>query len=750
MGSEATNYMDSQMDNSHSHMTSSSIVDSTQLGLIPRFLNDIFSSLQKRKMESEPMTATSIPSSGSQLVQCTVSASFLEVYGEEIHDLLDDDDEMDGGSDGKPASLPIREDGNGGVIVVGLKCKPIESTQDALRVLQTGTLRRTTASTLMNDTSSRSHAVFTIYLHQTVRDGGRATDDTSSKNSVDVAITSRFTFVDLAGSERMKKTGAEGERAREGIEINKGLLALGNVINALADDDRLTKGEKVAHVPYRHSKLTRLLQDALGGNSQTLFLACVSPSDTNSNETVSTLKYANRARNIKNAPKKNVDAAFAELQRLLTINHILKCELVKHKFTLSSSGNQDSDVVGIAPDELLQRKDVQDYLSTVLEKAGVNTTNMDVVSSGRRLQFGVDPSSIDTQSSQKMLHQEIPITNSSTNMREVLSASNINNGAHRSTLFDEIDGALMEINPEEDMALLDKLIELQQQDQEFDKEQTNDFNEIDEVRGQIEEKEGLLQQLRENLKIYHNMKEKYEALMVEVQTLEIEKAHLAAELERAQIDPTKGCSKSIRKKLETVELSLSRAREETKKHQALYRKAEQDANRCRELEQKIAVLKHDHVALMKRQRESAGKHREFVEAKKREIESLKRNERKNGQKVSKLEAEVQKHKANLTKRNNYCEKLSEKLKQTENHLMSLLHAKKQYRNGYSRKSRIMEIETQLSEDSSCPLQALTADGFAPPSDEITSLKFLLKRMVSDRVVSSSILFSVLYCIFPLM
>mmetsp|Transcript_39711 Transcript_39711/g.58002 ORF Transcript_39711/g.58002 Transcript_39711/m.58002 type:complete len:92 (+) Transcript_39711:123-398(+) len=91
----------------------------------------------------------------------------------------------------------------------------------------------------------------------------------------------------------MKKTGAEGERAREGIKTNEGLLALGNVINALADDQRLAKNEKV-HVPYRQSKLTRLLHDALGGNSQTLFLACVSPSDTNASETLSTLQYANR------------------------------------------------------------------------------------------------------------------------------------------------------------------------------------------------------------------------------------------------------------------------------------------------------------------------------------------------------------------------------------------------------------------------------------------------------------------------
>ncbi|NXU89033.1 KI21B protein, partial [Xiphorhynchus elegans] len=108
-------------------------------------------------------------------------------------------------------------------------------------------------------------------------------------------LTAKFHFVDLAGSERLKRTGATGERAKEGISINCGLLALGNVISALGDQSK-----KVVHVPYRDSKLTRLLQDSLGGNSQTIMIACVSPSDRDFMETLNTLKYANRARNIKN------------------------------------------------------------------------------------------------------------------------------------------------------------------------------------------------------------------------------------------------------------------------------------------------------------------------------------------------------------------------------------------------------------------------------------------------------------------
>jgi hypothetical protein len=177
-------------------------------------------------------------------------------------------------------------------------------------------LCRTTGSTDMNASSSRSHAIFTIILKQeawtpeTYADNILATGNAeifnpaTSPNGSWTSFNSKFHFVDLAGSERLKRTNAAGGRKKEGISINQGLLSLGNVISALGDENR-----KSSYVPFRDSKLTRLLQDSLGGNSQTLvnfnsliikMLACVSPSNTNYGETISTLQYANRARNIKN------------------------------------------------------------------------------------------------------------------------------------------------------------------------------------------------------------------------------------------------------------------------------------------------------------------------------------------------------------------------------------------------------------------------------------------------------------------
>jgi hypothetical protein len=171
-----------------------------------------------------------------------------------------------------------------------------------------GSRNRITASTAMNAGSSRSHAVYTIKLKQVVQ-SSESEDDTSE-------MTSKLTFVDLAGSERIKRTGAEGQRMKEGIQINSGLFNLGQVINGLADDQRIKHGNKAAHIPYRNSKLTHLLKDALGGNSKTLFLACVSPAECNESETYSTLSYARQARNIQNKPVVNMDKHQLEVKKL--------------------------------------------------------------------------------------------------------------------------------------------------------------------------------------------------------------------------------------------------------------------------------------------------------------------------------------------------------------------------------------------------------------------------------------------------
>jgi hypothetical protein len=147
-------------------------------------------------------------------------------------------------------------------------------------------------------------------------EGSRESERKDSDKSADVVEQevrrSKFAFVDLAGSERAKRTGAQGHLLKEGIDINKGLLALGNVISALGDDQK--KGK--VFVPYRDSKLTRMLQDSLGGNSKTLMICCVSPASVNYNESLNALRYANRARNIKNKPVVNRDPTMVLIDQL--------------------------------------------------------------------------------------------------------------------------------------------------------------------------------------------------------------------------------------------------------------------------------------------------------------------------------------------------------------------------------------------------------------------------------------------------
>ena len=200
----------------------------------------------------------------------------------------------------------------------------------------------------MNDQSSRSHAIFTLYVQQqrmskVENPFGPDTEalDNSRPGGDDFEmLTAKFHFVDLAGSERLKRTGATGDRAKEGISINCGLLALGNVISALGDESR-----RALHVPYRDSKLTRLLQDSLGGNSRTLMIACVSPSDRDFMETLNTMKYANRARNIKNKVTANQDKTSRTIMVLRQEIQNLQLELMEYR--------QGKRVIGVDGEESL-------------------------------------------------------------------------------------------------------------------------------------------------------------------------------------------------------------------------------------------------------------------------------------------------------------------------------------------------------------------------------------------------------------
>ncbi|KAI9270989.1 hypothetical protein EDC94DRAFT_596739 [Helicostylum pulchrum] len=299
-----------------------------------------------------PITTT-IPSGNDKTTRYSVHVSFIEIYNEELIDLLNP------APPHERTPVTIREDTKGHIIWTGLKEVPVSNTEDVLRYLQLGTENRATGSTDMNAKSSRSHAIFSVTLkqekwvsspsasnkpvptksittrHSTLnvkaligqmeKQAGSVTPPADDEQGDWMVVNSKFHFVDLAGSERLKRTAAEGDRRKEGININAGLLALGNVISALSDPSK-----KSTHVPYRDSKLTRLLQDSLGGNSTTLMIACISPAEINLTETINTIKYAYRARNIRNKTERNETEEWMtsdNLDHLRTIISKLKAEV---------------------------------------------------------------------------------------------------------------------------------------------------------------------------------------------------------------------------------------------------------------------------------------------------------------------------------------------------------------------------------------------------------------------------------------
>ena len=258
-----------------------------QPGLIPRTCEDLFQRIE---------------SSISPHISYSVRVSYFEVYNEHVRDLLAPPSHT---ADKHPNYLKIRESPTEGPYIKDLTDLSVKNYAELLRYMRIGDSNRTIASTKMNDTSSRSHAVFTIMLKQIHHD--LSTDATTER-------LARIRLVDLAGSERAKATEATGARLREGSNINKSLTTLGRVIAALADPRhaRVHNGGKTRSkdvVPYRDSILTWLLKDSLGGNSKTAMIACISPSDYD--ETLSTLRYADQAKHIRTRAIVNQDSVSA-------------------------------------------------------------------------------------------------------------------------------------------------------------------------------------------------------------------------------------------------------------------------------------------------------------------------------------------------------------------------------------------------------------------------------------------------------
>ncbi|XP_030243670.1 kinesin-like protein Klp98A isoform X2 [Drosophila navojoa] len=301
-------------------------------GLIPRICEELFA---RMRVGQESGTGY------------RTHASYLEIYNERVKDLL--------AAQSTGHALRVREHRSLGPYVENLSQHAVSDFEEIQECIARGNAHRTTASTNMNDTSSRSHAIFTITFVQAV-----------FMNDMPSETVSKIHLVDLAGSERANATGATGQRLKEGAHINKSLVTLGSVISALAEQTSAHNTstlattpnggtKRVLYIPYRDSILTWLLKDSLGGNSKTIMIAALSPADCNYSETLSTLRYANRAKNIINKPTVNEDANVKLIRELREEINKLKSMLTGDVQSLQPSLKMLAD---------LQKKEAQEKVLT--------------------------------------------------------------------------------------------------------------------------------------------------------------------------------------------------------------------------------------------------------------------------------------------------------------------------------------------------------------------------------------------------
>ncbi|RDW63126.1 kinesin family protein [Aspergillus mulundensis] len=335
--------------------------DAESTGIIPRAAQHLFEKLEGPKHSRNSSTGLRTPSrysvsSTSSFGKSSIDknwqlkATYVEIYNEQLRDLL----LPDSVAAADRSTVTIREDTKGRIILTGLHQVNINSFDDLIGALNFGSSIRQTDSTAINAKSSRSHAVFSLNLVQRKSANGTITSPKDkrmsmpadlSSNDQFITVDSKLHFVDLAGSERLKNTGASGERAREGISINAGLAALGKVIS------QLSSRQAGSHVSYRDSKLTRLLQDSLGGNAYTYMIACVTPAEFHLSETLNTVQYAQRARAIQSKPR--IQQVADESDKHAVIER-LKAEVAFLRQQLRNA--EDNDRRTVAPQERTERQ----------------------------------------------------------------------------------------------------------------------------------------------------------------------------------------------------------------------------------------------------------------------------------------------------------------------------------------------------------------------------------------------------------
>uniref|UniRef100_A0AAX7T0D4 Kinesin motor domain-containing protein n=1 Tax=Astatotilapia calliptera TaxID=8154 RepID=A0AAX7T0D4_ASTCA len=595
------------------------------VGVIPRVIRCIFAEKEQRTD-----------------CEFCLAVSYLEIYNEEILDLLCS-------SKDKPA-ISIREDPKEGIKIVGLTEKQVFSAPEMVSCLELGNSARTVGSTAMNAASSRSHAIFTITLEQR-----RGTDKADS-------VVSKLHLVDLAGSERQKKTKAEGDRLKEGISINRGLLSLGNVISALGDESK-----KNTFVPYRDSKLTRLLQDSLGGNSHTLMIACVSPADSNMEETINTLRYADRARKIKNKPVVNIDPRAAEMNRLKQQVQELQVMLLHARGGVAPvlSGSESAENVT----KLLERnralRDENNKLSRELSEAAGQTAHMFekiimTEQANEKMQSKLEQlrhhaaCTVDLEKVMKTLEDQELKENVEVmkNLQNIILELKVWMSSYITIQSKKYKSSNNRVNCSGDATALKDSPEAFTAHHALRQAQLS--KELIELNKVLSLKEAFVKKMCQNDSQLEPMQSEHQknvqTLQSAVDSLQKEKEELVLALQSAKKDTNQAkLSEQRRKRLQELESQLVDMKKKLLEQSKLLKLKESSVQKVSKLMEEIQAMKTQRTQLMRQMREDSEKFRQWKNKKDREVLQLKEKDRKRQYELLKLERDFQKQ-ANVLRR----------------------------------------------------------------------------------------------------
>ncbi|VAI30727.1 unnamed protein product [Triticum turgidum subsp. durum] len=580
--------------------------EGTHVGIIPRAMAALFDKIEKLKNQ----------------VDFQLRVSFIEILKEEVRDLLDPATvaagkvENGNGHAGKlsvPGKPPvqIREGSNGVITLSGSTEVHVTTQKEMTTCLEQGSLSRATGSTNMNNQSRQMRKADPIM----------ASDGMPIEEMNDDYLCAKLHLVDLAGSERAKRTGSDGLRFKEGVHINRGLLALGNVISALGDEKKRKEG---AHVPYRDSKLTRLLQDSLGGNSKTVMIACISPADINAEETLNTLKYANRARNIQNKPIVNRNPIADEMKRMRQQLEYLQAELV-----LARGGGVGSD-------------DVQGLRERI---SWLEHTNEDLCRElyGLRNHVHSDPCEPELHKTVSGYTKGEGLKRSlqSTEPFDVLMTDSVREGNPK-----DIDD---EVAKEWEHTML----------------QDSLGKELNELNKQLEKKESEMKGYgHDTVALKQHFGKKLMELEEEKRAVQKERDRLLAEVESLNAD---GQTHKVRdaqlQKLKTFEAQILELKKKQESQVQLLKEKQKSDEAAKKLQEEIHFIKSQKVQLQHKIKQEAEQFRQWKASREKELLQLRKEGRRNEYERHKLQALTQRQKLVLQRKTEEAAMATKRLKE---------------------------------------------------------------------------------------